>query len=90
MLVRGLPRESALAVDDNGGVMPLDITEHLLADTWVLLAGANSAKGKGPKDHPIREKQRKKATSVKAQSKRAKYEAAQARANKRIAGQSSP
>ncbi|MCQ4119889.1 hypothetical protein [Rhodococcus tibetensis] len=75
-----------MAILDNGGTEPWSIANHLSADLWLVLARANSKKGKEPKDHPAREKQMKKRTAKKASTKRTAYERAKARNARRIAG----
>lgn len=63
MLVRYLPRESALVAAMNDGQPVWDSTEHLLADLWALLVRINSDPKKAPSDldHPVREAMTKKA-----------------------------
>lgn len=84
--VRKLPRTSALAILDNGGTEPWSIAEHLAADLWLVHAQANAPKNKRPKDHPLREKERKKRVAVRATSKRTSWAKAKARNEKRLAG----
>ena len=45
-LMNGLPRDSALAMDANGGKAPWSITDHLIADLWVQ--SANRARKNTP------------------------------------------
>lgn len=66
--------------------MPWSLEDHLAADLWLVTAQANSAKGKAPKDHPLREKQRMKNTAAKGKGRRAAYERVRERNAKRIAG----
>lgn len=57
MLIRQLPRESALVSALNEGQPVWSSTEHLLADLWTLLVRANSEKGSSLADdfdHPVR------------------------------------
>ncbi|MGF7125010.1 hypothetical protein [Rhodococcus sp. BE178] len=63
-LQNGLPRESALAIDANGGRMPWSITDHLLADLWALRANSGKKRGAKPTDHPSRPKSAKKQAQV--------------------------
>lgn len=63
MLVRYLPRESALVAAMNDGQPVWDSTDHLLADLWALLVRINSdpKKVSGDLDHPVREAMTRKA-----------------------------
>jgi len=56
VLIRHLPRESALVSALNDGQPVWSSTEHLLADIWTLLVRANSEKGSVAEefDHPVR------------------------------------
>ena len=56
MLIRQLPRDSALVTALNDGQPMWSSTEHLLADLWALLVRVNSDQKKTPDnlDHPIR------------------------------------
>lgn len=56
MLIRYLPRDSALATAINQGQPVWSSTEHLLADLWALLVRINSDPRKTPDnlDHPTR------------------------------------
>lgn len=56
MLIRYLPRESALVSEMNDGAPVWSSTEHLLADIWAVLVKVNSDPAKTPKDldHPTR------------------------------------
>ncbi|MDV8005049.1 hypothetical protein [Rhodococcus sp. IEGM 1318] len=56
VLIRRLPRTSALAISDNGGHMPWSIEDHLLADLWALQANRGRKKGTPWKDYPNRPK----------------------------------
>lgn len=84
--IRHSPRDSALAIAENGGTEPWSIAEHIAADTWLAIAQSNSKKGKAPKDHPRREKEQKKRVAGRAASKRGAYEKAKARNAQRLAG----
>lgn len=53
-LMNGLPSDSALAIDANGGKQPWSMTDHLLADLWVLQANRGRKKGQRPREHPRR------------------------------------
>lgn len=55
--VLALPRDSALALDANGGTQPWSLTDHLIADLWTLTARRAMGK-KAPRelDHPRRPK----------------------------------
>lgn len=64
--------------------MPWSMTEHLLADSWVLSARVNSKKSKAPKDHPAREKQLQKQNAVRSERKRGAFERAKARNAERL------
>lgn len=69
MLIRLLPRDSALATAINDGLPVWSSTEHLLADLWAVLVKVNSDPAKTPDnlDHPTRQKMTAKAV---AESKR--------------------
>jgi hypothetical protein len=56
VLIRYLPRESALVTEMNDGEPVWSSTEHLLADLWALLVKAHSEPGKTREtvDHPAR------------------------------------
>jgi hypothetical protein len=56
VLIRQLPRESALVTALNDGQPMWSSTEHLLADLWALLVKAHSDPAKTPEnvDHPLR------------------------------------
>ncbi|WJJ10825.1 hypothetical protein P9990_19930 [Prescottella equi] len=60
----GLPRESALAKDANGGRTPWSIEEHLIADLWAQRANAGKARGAKFVDHPSRPAAAKKSTQL--------------------------
>lgn len=55
--VLALPRDSALAIDATGGLIPWSLTDHLIADLWTLTARKAMGK-KAPRelDHPRRPK----------------------------------
>ena len=53
-LRQGLPPQSALAIDSNGGKWPWTLTDHLLADLY--LSHRQEILGKKAKDHPNRPK----------------------------------
>lgn len=53
-LMNGLPVDSALAIDANGGKQPWTITDHLIADLWVQSANRGRKKGQRPREHPRR------------------------------------
>lgn len=57
MLIKFLPRESALVAAMNDGEPVWGYTEHLLADLWALLVKVNSDPKKTREniDHPARE-----------------------------------
>ncbi|RVW06223.1 hypothetical protein [Rhodococcus spongiicola] len=84
--IRHLPSDSALAIADNGGTVPWSITDHLLADTWLVIAQANSAKGKAPRDHPRREQEAQKRNATRTVRRRGALERAKARNARRLAG----
>lgn len=71
--------DSALAIADNGGQMPWSLTDHLLADNWLIHARVNAPKNKRPKDHPRREDRNKAIRARRASRKVAGYERAKAR-----------
>ncbi|NKZ93673.1 hypothetical protein GS966_28385 [Rhodococcus hoagii] len=48
----GLPRESALAKDANGGRMPWSIEDHLIADLWAQRANTGKARGREVRRSP--------------------------------------
>jgi len=56
VLIRHLPRDSALVTARNGGQPMWSTIEHLLADIWALLVRAHAEKGSLPDDfdHPVR------------------------------------
>jgi hypothetical protein len=56
VLIRYLPRESALVAEMNDGDPVWSSNEHLLADLWALLVKAHSDPAKTPDnlDHPAR------------------------------------
>jgi hypothetical protein len=56
VLVRHLPRDSALVTAMNDGQPVWSAVEHLLADLWALLVRAHSEKDSVPDDfdHPTR------------------------------------
>lgn len=56
VMVSHLPRDSALALDANGGTMPWSLTDHLLADLWALKRNEGRKRSQRPKDHPGRPK----------------------------------
>ena len=72
-----LPRDSALAIDLNGGRMPWSMTDHLVADLWAQRANAGKKQGAKLTDHPSRPK----AIKAKPQASDAQIE----RAKKRFA-----
>lgn len=76
----GLPAESALAIDENGGKWPWTLTEHLLADVWFEARIARL--GKKAKDHPGRPKTKRQHTEM-SPAKAAKLRSARRRARKR-------
>lgn len=51
-----LPRDSALAIAENGGTMPWSLTDHLIADVWALKANEGKKRGAKRTDHPDRPK----------------------------------
>ena len=55
MLIRYLPRQSALVAEMNDGDPVWGYTEHLLADLWALLVKVNSGPKSGDVDHPTRQ-----------------------------------
>ncbi|MGI5222169.1 hypothetical protein [Nocardia sp. CA-290969] len=61
-ITHGLPHNSALAIDANGGRMPWTLSDHLLADIWGLEAKQLAGK-KAPKDHPGRPRTKKAVSS---------------------------
>jgi hypothetical protein len=65
VLIRQLPRDSALATSLNDGQPVWSSTEHLLADLWAVLVKVNSDPAKTPDnlDHPIRQEAAAKATA---------------------------
>lgn len=79
MYILCLPANSALAIDDNGGVEPWSLLDHLAADIWLALAQANVPKGKRPKDHPRREERNKRVRANQVPRKVGKYERVKAR-----------
>lgn len=56
VLIRYLPRESALVAEMNDGDPVWSSTDHLLADLWAVLVKVNSDPKRTPKDldHPTR------------------------------------
>ncbi|MDV6267080.1 hypothetical protein [Rhodococcus globerulus] len=82
--VRHLPRDSALAIDDNKGTQPWSMEEHLLADIWVAQVRATAPKNKRPKDHPAREAMKKRQIAGRATRKRGAYERVKARNAQRL------
>lgn len=80
----GLPRESALAIDDNGGTMPWSVTEHLLADQWELDANRGRKKGATWRKHPGRAEQQHKHLAKVTAEKRAAFEKAKARREREL------
>ena len=73
VLVRQLPPTSRLAIALHG--QPFSLTEHLLADLWVLMAFANSKKGALPEDfdHPKRAEMRAKAKAQRTEGLRYEF-----------------
>jgi hypothetical protein len=69
VLVKHLPRNSAVVRALNGGQLPLSRLEHFLADLWALWA---------KKDHPVRAEMEAKAHAVAKEARvvelRAKFE----------------
>lgn len=63
VLIRHLPRDSALATALNDGQPVWGSTDHLLADLWALLVRVNSDPAKTPDnlDHPARQEMTNKA-----------------------------
>ena len=51
-----LPRDSALAIDANGGTTPWSPTDHLIADLWALKRNEGRKQTQRAKDHPGRPK----------------------------------
>lgn len=82
--LRHLPRDSALAIDDNGGVMPWLPTETLLADLWELQANTGR-KGKPKIEHSGRKKQNQKQLEHQAARKKGAFDRAKARDARRRA-----
>lgn len=82
--IRHLPADSALAISENGGTQPWTMADHLAADTWLAIVQSNSAKGKAPKDHPARERAKKKLTEGKATKSRGAHDRAKARNAERL------
>ena len=66
MLLRYLPRDSALATAINEGRPVWSSTDHLLADLWAITVRVNSDPDKIPDgfDHPTRAEQTAKARAV--------------------------
>lgn len=65
VLIRLLPRDSALVAALNEGQPVWSSTDHLLADLWAVLVKVNSDPAKTPDnlDHPIRQQMTAKATA---------------------------
>lgn len=83
VLIRHLPADSSLAIDDSGGRLPWSITDHLIADLWEQRA--NAGRGRKPRvRHPRRLELEKWQTARKAGAKRAKFERAKARREKQL------
>ena len=82
--VRCLPHDSALAIDDNGGVMPLTIGDSILLEQWELEANRGRGKGKPRVRHPLRERQQSKQLERKAKQKRSTFERAKARRQQQL------
>lgn len=80
--IRFLPRESALALSENGGHEPWSLEHYLLSDLWVELVKKRVGK-KAPDMHPWRAEQRKRSNAVRNESKRAAYARAKARRDDR-------
>jgi hypothetical protein len=77
VLVRGLPPTSRLVTALNGGQPKWTLTDHLLADIWVVLVRANSKKGSLPDgfDHPVRVEMKQKTQAAAAMSRLAQSKA---------------
>ncbi|MGN7133380.1 hypothetical protein ACTHQY_08915 [Rhodococcoides corynebacterioides] len=80
-----LPRDSSLAIDDNGGQMPWSVAEHLAADLWELQANKGRERGKPPIKHSGRAQQKSKNLERKAVRKSGAYAKAKARNAARLA-----
>ncbi|UVT24978.1 hypothetical protein NXT08_22515 [Rhodococcus pyridinivorans] len=88
MYVRHLPRDSALAIDDNGGLMPWSMVEHLLADRWEQEANRGRKKGTPPVRNPRRLELQSKQMAQRGSRKRAAFERAKARREKALRARS--
>lgn len=84
MFVQRLPRESALAIDDNGGAMPWSMVEHMLADQWEQTANRGRRKGSPWIKNPRRLEQQSKLLARRAAHKRSKFEKAKARREQQL------
>lgn len=75
VLVRYLPRDSALVTELNDGQPVWSVAEHLLADLWALLVKANSDPKKTPEnvDHPARAALTAKAKAAAKQRLKSKF-----------------
>jgi hypothetical protein len=80
VLIKYLPRESALLRAMNGGQTPWGNVEHLLADLWALTLHLALGKKSQRRDHPTRAER---ATKVKAAAKLAKAARMRARWQRR-------
>ncbi|MBM4489500.1 hypothetical protein GS937_01565 [Rhodococcus hoagii] len=79
VLIRYLPADSALAIDESDGRVPWTITDHLLADLWEQKANAGRGRGKPRIRHPWRLEQKKRQSARRSEAKRNKFERAKAR-----------
>lgn len=87
-LLKFLPRDSALAIVENGGREPFSLEAHLLADLWLATVAPNiKKKSDRPDDHPLRAERMKKVAAAKARARRSKHELAQQRVQARIEAQ---
>ncbi len=75
VLIRHLPRDSALVTALNDGQPMWGSTEHLLADLWALLVKVNSDPAKTPDnlDHPARQEMTAKAKAAQKQKLKAVF-----------------
>jgi hypothetical protein len=75
--IRFLPKESALAISENGGQSPWSLEHYLLSDLWALAARQVAGK-KAPDQHPWRVEQSKRVNAVRTETKRAAFQKSKA------------